>query len=86
MMFLSFHCKAQRSFYSLATQSCILYVVVVLDPPRLPLVISSCLVDLWRFFRLKIIVLYGVSYGKFKLLFSSITFCLIYNLGYFTVI
>ena len=57
---------------------CMLYVVEVLDPPRLPLVISPCLVDLWRFFRLKIIVLYAVRYEKFYPLFSSITFYFIY--------
>ena len=81
MIFYSYHCKAQRRFYSAATLTSILYVVGVLDPPRLPLVISPCLVDLLRFFRLKITVLYAVSYGKFYPLLSSITFYLIYHLG-----
>ena len=51
------------------------------DLSQLPLVISPSLVDLWRFFRLKTIVLYAVSYGKFYSLFYSINFHLIYRKG-----
>ena len=70
----SYHCKLQRRFYSVATFRCIFYVVGVLDPSWLRLVILPCLVDFLRFFRLKIIILYAVSYGKFYPLFSSIMY------------